>query len=77
VRKYLFIGGCADGQRYEVPADATYWVCQATEGLFAKPWRSQYRRERLASDNIEFHIFVEVSLTTADALGMLIDHYLK
>jgi hypothetical protein len=84
-RSALFIGGLADGQRHPDP-DRPYWVMARhsyrpihphhyPEPVSYKTEEAVYRRECLRSGSEEWVIYVLDSLTTTQAMRMMVSGY--
>lgn len=66
---YLFIGGCVDGQRINMPDNFTNCRIPHAEGY------DEYRVERLSSPSQSYTVYVENHLTLSSAMKLLIDNY--
>ena len=81
--KYLFIGGSKDGERLEVKELTKFYDVPALlscDQSFKPVFRTErYRMERFgcqhANDVRRFTLYIHETLTTADAMIMLMDGY--
>jgi len=86
-RSALFVGGLADGQRHPDP-DYPHWVMARhnyhplppyltdyPESVSYRTEKAVYRRELLRSGSEEWVIYVLDSLTTTQAMRMLVSGY--
>lgn len=79
--KYLFIGGCLDGQRIETNGEAEWFVATVTDGGPAISLRNRYShtRERYVlsefADRDNHHIYVYLTEGETSPMRRLIEGY--